>query len=119
MARTDLVVSVLEGSFGDYGANQADVTMAAADIVDKNQFTLHEGDIVVVHNTNVGVQTVTIESSPDMCNREQDITTYSLAADDYAAFGPFKGHGWTQPADGQLYLEASAVDVLLGVLRQR
>jgi hypothetical protein len=32
MARTDLTKVTAEGPYGNYGANEADVTMAAADV---------------------------------------------------------------------------------------
>lgn len=117
-ARTELTVTTLEGAYGDYGVNDADVTMAGADVANGNTFTLNEGDILIAHNTNVGAQTVTIDSVADVYGRTGDITTYSLAADDYAAFGPFKRPGWAQTG-GQLHVDATHAEVLLGVLRQR
>lgn len=118
MARTPLVVTTLEGAYGDYGAGEADITMAAADIAVQNDFTLNEGDIVFAHNTSGGALTVTINSVADEKGRTGDITTYSVGAGEYAAFGPFTRPGWVQTT-GKLHLEASGVAVKLGVLRQR
>lgn len=119
MARTALTVTTLEGAFGDYGANEADITMAAADVANGNSIDgLKEGDIVIAYNSDVGAQTVTFTSVADpSTGRTGDITAYSIGASEYAAFGPFKSRGWRQ-SDGDLYIDASDAGVLLGVLRQ-
>ena len=119
MARELVAVTVLEGSFGDYGAGDADVTMTVPHVVNKQYHVLQEGDIVVAHNTQAGAQTVTFDSVADPeTGRSGDITTYSIGIDEYAAFGPFTFRGWRQPTTGWLHYEASHVDVLLGVLRK-
>ena len=96
-------------------AGAADLTMAASDIVDGNSIAWTGKEMLIVHNTNIGVQTVTIDAAPDEYGRDGTITTYSLAADDYAIFGPFDG-AWKQ-TDGTIHVDGTAVDVLLGVLR--
>ena len=116
MARTDLTESTAEGAYGDYGANEADVTMAAGDAVNGNQFTATGNDLLIAHNTGAGAETVTITSVADEYGRSGNITTYSIGAGEYAAFGPFKRHGWMQ-SDGEIYVDVSSADIKLGVVR--
>jgi hypothetical protein len=115
MPRTNLTKTVAQGAYGAYGADAADLTMAAADVANMNQFTAQGNDLVVAHNTGASPYTVTITSSPDPYGRTKDITTYSLAAGEYAVFGPFGMTGWVQ-SDGKVYLQASNASVKLGVV---
>jgi len=115
MARTDLTKTTAQGAYGGYAAGAADVTMAAADTTDKNQFTCQGNDLVIAHNTGGSAATITIDSVADPYGREGDITAYSLGAGEIATFGPFKAQGWQQ-SDGKIYLEASSADVQFGVL---
>ena len=117
MARTALTVQDVPGKYpGSIGAGAADFTWTLADIVDKNSFPCTGREILLVRNDDVSPQTVTINSVADPYKRTQDITAYSLAAADYAFFGPFPVVGWRQ-ADGHVYFEASDVDVFFAVVR--
>ena len=115
MARTDLTRTTPLGAYGGYAAGAADLTMAAADASNQNKVTLGSKCLVIAHNTGVVERTVTITSVADEYGRTGDITTYALAADDYAIFGPFVPKGWGQ-ASGELYLEADHAEVNLGVV---
>ena len=98
-------------------ADSADFTWTAADQANDGNDTPHTGrEIILVRNDNVGAQTVTVHSIADPYNREGDIAAYSLAAGDYAAFGPFQGAAWRQ-TDGKLWFNGSAADVFFAVLR--
>lgn len=117
MARqSHIPLTALGTKTDDYSAGAADLTMTAADTVNKEEVALTGNELVVAHNTNAGAQTVTVSSVVDDMGRTGDITTYSLAADDYAVFGPFGLQGWRQ-SDGSLYFEASHADVKLGVVK--
>ena len=117
MARTSLTVTTSLGSYGDYSvANAADMTMAAADTSNQNQFTASGNDLIVAHNTGASPYTVTINSVDDRYGRAENIAAYSLGAGEYAVFGPFKKHGWGQ-TDKMIYLEASNADVKFGVVK--
>lgn len=119
MAREPVTVTVLEGSFGDYGAGDADVTMTVPHVANMAYHVLQEGDIVVAHNTEAGAQTITFSSVADLeTGRSGDITTYSIGIGEYAAFGPFTFRGWRQPTTGWLHYQVTHIDVLLGVLRR-
>ena len=48
-------------------------------------------------------------------NVSTDVDAYSIAAGEYAVFGPFKRPGWVQ-ADGYVYLQASNAAVKFGVV---
>lgn len=115
MARTTLTKTTPVGSYGTYSAAAAKLTMAAADVANKNQFVASGNDLVVAHNTGGAPYTVTITSTPDEYGRSGDITTYSIPAGEYHIFGPFKLPGWQQ-TDGKIYLEASNALVFFGVI---
>ena len=96
-------------------ADAADLTMAAADTVNQNQFTCQGNDLVIAHNTGGSAYTVTVTSADDPYGRSGDVDAYSVGAGEYAIFGPFKSPGWQQ-SDGKVYLEASNAAVYFGVV---
>jgi len=98
-----------------YSAGAADLTMTAADVANKEEVAQVGKILVVAHNTGASPYTVTVSSVVDGQGRTGDITTYSLAADDYAVFGPFDLEGWRQTG-GELYFEASNASVKFGVI---
>lgn len=97
-------------------ANALDLTLAAADAANKNQFLLDGPCLIVAHNTGVGARTITLTSVADPQQRTGDITTYSIGADEIAVFKIDQVAGWRQ-TDGFMYLEAEHAEVLLGVIR--
>lgn len=115
MARTNLTKTTALGAYGNYAANAADLTMAVADVANKNQFTATGKDLIVAHNTGASAYTVTISSAPDPYGRSGDIAAYSIGAGEYAVFGPMELTGWMQP-DGKIYLEAENAAVKFGVV---
>lgn len=116
MARTTLVKTTAKGPYPTLpvAANGLDVTMAAADVANKNQFLPGGNDLVLMQNSGASPYTVTITSAADAQNRTGDITTFSLEAGDIACF-LVKSNGWVQ-ADGYVYLEASNASVKFGVV---
>lgn len=119
MARLAITKKNLLGNYPTLpiSANAADFafTQAGADFADGASFDMTGREILIVHNGNVGVQTVTISSVPDALGRSGDITTYSLGIGEYAVFQFFKMEGWKQ-TNGKLYFAASAADVEFAVL---
>src|SRR3990167_9541476 len=99
-------------------ADSLDLAMTAADATNKEQVVLTGKQILVWHNTSAATpRTVTITSIADGGHkRSGDVTTYSVAAGEYGAFGPVEIDGWRQ-SDGNLYFEASHAEVKFGVLR--
>ena len=119
MARATLTKTLALGQFGTYGANLADLTMAAANVADKNQFVFRPRDIVVVHNTDASSQTVTVTSKAlAKSGRTGDIGPYTIGAGEYAIVGPFDDQDGFAQADGYIYLEASHAGVKFGVIEQ-
>lgn len=100
----------------DYTAGAADVTMTAADVANKEAVAITGNELVIAHNSGASPYTVTISSVVDDLGRTGDISAYSLAADDYAVFGPFGLEGWRQ-SDTKLYFEANNVAVKFGVVK--
>lgn len=98
-------------------ANSADLTLTAADAVNKSQATFGSAGALLVFAINThatDAQDVTIESAPDTLNREGDITDYSIAAGEVFWFIA-RRNGWRQ-ADGMLYFDASNAAVKFGVI---
>jgi hypothetical protein len=116
MARTAITITVAEGPYGDYTAGDADLTVATADVDDKNKVTFSGSKILLIaHNTDAGAHDITVSSVADEFGRTGDITDYSLGADEYAVFGPFVANGWKQ-SDGALYFEADDATVKFGIV---
>lgn len=118
MARTTVTPQAVVGPYPalPVSADSLDITWAAADTVNQNQFPITGKEVILARNDNAGAQTITLNSNPsDTFNRDGDITTYSIGAGEYAAFYPAI-KGWKQ-ADSQFYLEASAADVFFAILR--
>jgi hypothetical protein len=118
MARQTLTKLTAPGSFPalPLTADSADLPMTAADTSNKEQFVATGKDLIVAHNTGASAYTVTITSVADGRNRRTgDITSYSIGAGEYAAFGPFEKAGWMQ-TDGKIYLEANNTAVKFGVV---
>lgn len=117
MARTTLTKTNAGGNFPvvPLTADSADITMTAADVANGNQFVPTGNELVIAHNSGASPYTVTITSVAAGNNRTGDITTYSLAAGDYAVFGPFRREGWLQ-SDGYIYLAASNASVKFGII---
>lgn len=91
-------------------------TPAGADFADGAGFVMTGKEILIVHNANIGAQTLTVSSVIDPYKRTGDITTYSIGIGEYAVFPQFQLEGWKQ-TDGYLYFAASATDVEFAVLR--
>ena len=98
-------------------ANALDCTMAAADTVNNNQFTLDGPVMIIAQNTDAVDRTITFTSAVDPQNRSGDISAYTLSADEIAVFKVDQVAGWRQ-TDGFFYLQASNAAVKFCVVRQ-
>ena len=106
MARTALTVAVPKGPYDAVTANGLDFAFTAADEVNGNAFVCTGRELVLVRNTHAtDAATVTITSAPDPYGRTKDITAYSLAAGEFAAFWIGRSIGWRQ-SDGKVWLDA-------------
>lgn len=114
MARTTISATNLPGS---YASALVAVTLTAADVANKNQCSLANGDILLVQNSGASPHNVTITSIADEYGRLGSITSEAVAAGVVKSFGPFKEPGWQQ-ADGMLYFEADHAEIKFAVLRQ-
>ena len=118
MARAILPIDTLGGAYPvlPVVANSLDLTEAAADVVTNNRFILTGREILIARNSTGGALTFTLFSVVDDLQRDGDITTYSVGANESAAWGPSELAGWQQ-ADGYAYIDGSAVGLLFTVLR--
>ena len=100
-----------------YSAGTADFVWTAGTTTPGVGFTSTGREVVLVNNTNVGTQTVTITAVDDETNRAESITAYSLAAADFAVFGVSltNSKGW-QSASKTITIEVSSADVKIAVL---
>lgn len=97
-------------------ANALDVTFTACNTSDKNQFSLNGPKLLLVQNSDAAnPYTFTLTSKVDSRNRTGDVTTYSLAAGEIAAFKFDNGEGWMQ-TDGYVYLEGSNAAIKFAVI---
>lgn len=99
---------------GSPSANALDVTLTALDASNGNK-TLSNGQLLLIfynsHATNA--YTFTVTSQADRLGRTGHITTYSLAAGEYAVVGPFPTEGFTDSSGYINYTgENAAVKVL-------
>lgn len=113
MARTDLTPITIPTR---WSTTPVALTWTAADVSNGNQFTLSGDEIVLVHNNDVGAQTITVTSSPDPYGRSADIDAVSIPAGEYRVLQRFPVDGWQQ-SDGKLYIDASDADVRFAVIK--
>lgn len=118
MARTEITVQEVDAPFAAVSANSLDFTFGAMDAANGNYFACTGRELILFQNTDAGAQTVTIDSVDDERGRQEDITTYSLAAAEFAAAGVglTNSKGWKQ-SNGQIYLDTSSANVKVAVLR--
>ena len=118
MPRTSVTVQAVTDAYeGTISPNELDVVFTAADVANGNQFTSSGDEILLVRNTHATVaKTFTVDSTPDERGRESDITTYSLAAGEFSAFGPIRKKGWVQ-TDGKIYVDGESADIGFAILR--
>lgn len=113
MPRTNLAKTAAPGGYTDAGVV---VTETAIDTVNGNQFVLTGNEIIIVRNTDVAQQTVTVTSVADPYGRTNDITGHAIAAGALAVFGPFPAIGWKQ-TDGMLYISGSSANLRVSVIK--
>ena len=116
-APTALTVQQMKGPFDTISANGADFTFAAGTITDGDTFVCTGREILLVKN-GTGTNTITITSVADDIGRTGDITTYSLGAGEFAAFGVglTNDKGW-KSTSGTIRITVSSVEVTVAVLR--
>ena len=118
-APTAITVQNIKGPFEAITAGLADFTFAAGTLADGDTFVCTGRELLLVTNTEVAdAKTITITSVDDEKGRAEDITTYSLAAGDFAVFGVglTNAQGWKSSA-GTVRITVSAVTVKVAVLR--
>lgn len=118
MARTAITVQEVSAPFDAISAGSEDFTFAASDNSNGNYFTCTGREIILIQNADASTQTVTIDSVDDEKGRQEDITTYSMAAGDFVVFGVglTNAKGFKQ-SSGQIYIDTSDADVKVAVLR--
>lgn len=117
MVRTVLPIITPKGPFpGVVAPDDLDFVFTASDLANKNDFLFTGRELILVQNTDVGAQTITLTSALDPQKRTQDITAYSFAADEFGIFWAGDLVGWIQTG-GKFHLEASAVTVLFAIIR--
>lgn len=116
-APTVLTVTTIKGPFETYSANSADFTFVAGTLTDGDTFACTGRELLLVKN-GTGTNTITITSVANAKNRTGDITTYSLGAGEFAAFGVglTNSAGW-KASDSTIRVTVSSVEVTMRVLK--
>jgi hypothetical protein len=117
-APTVIVPQTVKGPFEAITAGGADFTFAASTITDGDTFVCTGRELLIVNNTDVAEKTITITSVDDEKGRAEDITSYALAAGDFAVFGVglTNSQGW-KAAAGTIRITTNDADVKVAVLR--
>lgn len=113
-ARTDLPIEIAKGSTP---LTKEVLAFTAADVALGNEFTFTGGEVLIARNTGASPRNVTFQSLA--VNGRQDplhATAISLAAGEFALFGPFDGRGWRQ-GDGYVQVSADHAEVTFCVIR--
>lgn len=98
-------------------ADALDLTWTAADTTNQNRFVLTGSYLVLVRNSHATTAyTVTFTSTADSKGRSGDVSAYSLAAGEVAAFMVNSTEGWKQ-TDGYFWLEANNASVLFAIVK--
>ena len=121
LADRNLIASTAVSSTG-FPSALTTVTMEAADLTNLNYIVLtgEMADLLVIHNTGVGSQNVTISSVADTeTGRSGDIGSggagVAVAAGAIKIVGPFKLRGWS--SSGNLNFDADSTDVEFGHIK--
>ena len=114
---TALAIQTIKAPFATISANGADFTFAAGTITDGDTFVCTGKEILLVKN-GTGTNTITITSVADEKARTGDITTYSLGAGEFAAFGVglTNSAGW-KSTGGTIRITVSSTEVTVAVLK--
>jgi hypothetical protein len=98
-------------------AQAADFTFAACDHVNGNVLTITGKELLLVKNNGGSPATITITAKTDIYGRGGSIASYSVGASKTSIFGPFAVEAWAQSAAGDLFIDGSAADIQLFVIR--
>lgn len=119
MAPTVITVQQLLSPFPSLPltANSADIAFTALTLTEGDTFQCTGREIVLIKN-GTGTNTLTISSADDAYGRAEDITSYSLAASDFAVFGVGLTNqaGWKTSA-GVIKMTPSSTQITAAVLR--
>ena len=105
--------------FAAVGTGAADFTFAAGTVTDGDTFVCTGRELLLAYNSSGATpRTITIVSAIDETNRTEDITTYSMAAADFAVFGQglTNSKGWKADA-GTIRITVSHAEMKVAVLR--
>lgn len=117
MPRTSLTPQTAKGPYpGTVSANDLDITWAAADAVNGNDFAFTGRELILARNDDAGAQTITLTSSADEKKRMGDITAYSIGIGEYAAFWAGGVQGWTQTGS-KFFIDVSDANIFLAIVK--
>jgi len=118
MAATVITVQQLLSPFPvtPLTANSADIVFTALTVTEGDTFVCTGREVILIKN-GTGTNTLTISSSDDEKGRAEDITSYSLAAGDFAMFGQglTNSQGWK--TGGKIKMTPSSAEIKAAVLR--
>lgn len=100
-------------------ADELDAAFTAADASNGNSYTSTGRELIIVlnsHASNAYTFTLTSYADESLLGRSGDITTYSLAAGEYAVVGPVPVRGWRQTT-GKVLISGSNAAVKFLIIR--
>lgn len=114
MARTELTVQALSGSYPSAGST---LTYAAGDVANGNAFKMGGKELLLARNVSADTDYyITIDSVANALGRQADITEEDIAFGTTRVYGPFTDlKGWRQ-SDGMLYINVENADIELAVV---
>lgn len=114
-----LTIQAIKAPFATISANGADFTWTAGSVVSDTIAATGREIILAYNSDGANPYTLTITSVVDDKNRTGDITTYSLSAGEYAAFGCALTNalGWKSTSTGLITVSVSNAAVKWAVLQ--
>jgi len=118
MGTVAITVQTVRGNFMvTVGAGDLDIVFTAADVGNGNYYISSGKEFLIVRNVDVAAPyTFTLTSQVDPQGRLGHITTYSLAAADYAVYGPIPKSGWADTAS-KVHLTGSNVKIEFAIIK--
>lgn len=115
---TVFTATTIKGPFEAIAADGADFTLTASS-AGADTFVCNGRDIVILQNSGASSRTITITATADAQGRSVDITSYSLAAGEFAVLGVGLTNlpGWKNTSTGAITITTSHAEVKVAILR--
>ena len=118
MAQTPISTQTLKQNNYAVVAGDLTISLSASDATNGNSLIATGSVILLVQNTDTVAHTFTVSSVPDSLGRsDASLTTYSVAANGFAAIQLSQLAGWIQP-NGNINLASTSALLKFAILRK-